>query len=571
MGGTLRCPRRLFSISGLFQHLPLASSKPSRALKVLLFAEMSALVQVLAHHWIASLLALAGIAHLVGVYRKYRRLEAFRGPFSTGWSELWHAHKILGLNSHLAYKHVTDKYGIIARVGPNDLITASPELLTHMNAVRSPYTRTWWYYAASRQQPGKDHVFSQVNEEKHTKRRQQMAAGVSFPPGPAPGALMLTRGGQYSGKENLTLEGDIDGQVIKLLDLLRRKFLTTSARSVPVDLARKIQYFTLDVISTIGFGEAFGDLDADADVGAYVESSEQGMRLITVVAALGLTRVFHWPPVARLLGPSEQDQAGFGRMMGVARAMIDHRYHRSMEGRSDMLASFARHGLGRDDLCTEAFLQILAGSDTTATAIRATMLHLISNPRVYRRLQAEVDEAVARGDVSPDGIVQDKTLRSLPYLQAVFREGLRIHPPISDIAPKKVPAGGDTVVVDGRAVFLPGGTNVGYSVFGLHHSKALFGADAEHFRPERWIPDENGSVDPDRLDEMRRTTELIFGYGKYQCLGKAIASLEITKVLFEFMRHFDWALVNPECPWRSKNYLGIFLQDEMYLEVTARA
>lgn len=369
----------------------------------------------------------------------------------------------------------------------------------------------------------------------------------------------------------MTLEGDIDGQVVKLLDLIRRKFLTTSTQSVPVDLARKIQYFTLDVISTIGFGEAFGDLEADADVGAYVKSSEEGMQLITIVAALGLTRFFHWPPIARLLGPSEKDEAGFGKMMSVARGMIDNRYRKSMDGRSDMLAAFSRNGLNKDDLLTEAFLQILAGSDTTATAIRSTMLHLISNPRVYRKLQAEVDEAVARGDVSPDGIVQDKTLRSLPYLQAVFREGLRIHPPISDLAPKTVPAGGDTVVVDGRTVFLPGGTNVGYSVFGLHRSKAFFGPDADHFRPERWLLDEKNPVEMARLDEMRRTTELIFGYGKYQCLGKAIASLEVTKVLFEFMRHFDWALISPERPWRSKNYLGIFVQDEMYLEVTARA
>lgn len=142
---------------------------------------MSAHLQVLADHWVLSLLALAVVSHLVGVYQRYRRLQAFKGPFSTGWCEAWHAHKILGLNSHLAYKRVTEKYGVIARVGPNDLITSSPELLTHMSAVRSPYTRTWWYYAASRQQPGKDHVFSQVDEEKHTKRRQQMAAGVGFP------------------------------------------------------------------------------------------------------------------------------------------------------------------------------------------------------------------------------------------------------------------------------------------------------------------------------------------------------------------------------------------------------
>jgi hypothetical protein len=69
--------------------------------------------------------------------------------------------------------------GSIARIGPNDLLTSSPELLAHIAAVRTPYTRTAWYYRAARVEAGKDHIFSQVDENKHMKRRQQMAAGVS--------------------------------------------------------------------------------------------------------------------------------------------------------------------------------------------------------------------------------------------------------------------------------------------------------------------------------------------------------------------------------------------------------
>lgn len=48
----------------------------------------------------------------------------------------------------------------------------------HMSAVRSPYTRSTWYNRATRVEPGRDHIFSEIDEEKHTKRRQQMAAGV---------------------------------------------------------------------------------------------------------------------------------------------------------------------------------------------------------------------------------------------------------------------------------------------------------------------------------------------------------------------------------------------------------
>ncbi len=68
------------------------------------------------------------------------------------------------------------------RVGPNDLVTSSPELLAHMSGVRSPYTRSKWYNRATRYLPGKDHVFSELDEEKHKHRRQQMAHGVSYLP-----------------------------------------------------------------------------------------------------------------------------------------------------------------------------------------------------------------------------------------------------------------------------------------------------------------------------------------------------------------------------------------------------
>jgi cytochrome P450 len=383
-----------------------------------------------------------------------------------------------------------------------------------MSAVRSPYTRTYWFNASTRFEAGKDHVFSELDESKHTKRRQQMAAG-------------------YSGKENLSLESDIDGNIKELIHLVRSKYISSPQDSKPMDLARKVQFFTLDVISKIGFGEAFGDLQADADLNDYIKSGEVGLSIANFLSALGLTWYYHWPPIARLLGPSEKDKSGFGKMMAVARKLIDSRLEKSTQGRSDMLASFMRHGLSKEDLFSESLLQILAGSDTTATAIRSTMLYVTTNNRVYRCLQAEVDAAVRSGaaPAAPE-IAQDSTLRTLPYLQAVIQEGLRILPPVTDQVPKKVPPGGDLVTVEGKEYYLPGGTDISYNVWGVHRDRAMFGEDVDVFRPERWLVEEN-STDESKLMEMRRTNELVFGYGKYQCLGKPIALMEIAKVIFE--------------------------------------
>ena len=330
----------------------------------------------------------------------------------------------------------------------------------------------------------------------------------------------------------------MDEHIQQLVELIRSKYLSTPAHYRPVDLANKVQYLTVDIISKIGFGKAFGDLKADADVDGYISSSREGLVLMNLTAGLGLTPYFHWPPIARLVGPSEKDKSGFGKMMAVSRELIDSRLEKPTDSRSDMLASFIRHGLPRDDLVTESILQILAGSDTTATAIRAIMLYLMTHQRVYRQLQAEIDAAVSSGKVAAaPGIVSDETLRSLLYLTAVVYEGFRMHPPLTNVAPKKVPAGGDTVVINGKEHFLPGGTNIGYSVYGLQRDKALFGEDADFFRPERWLLEDDADVARrEHLAAMKRATEMVFGSGKYQCLGKPIAWLETRKVIFEVSR-----------------------------------
>lgn len=77
--------------------------------------------------------------------------------------------------------------------------------------------------------------------------------------------------------------------------------------------------------------------------------------------------------------------------------------------------SFIRHGLTKRQCEVEALIQIIAGSDTTATTIRATMLYLLSTPRAYRALQAEIDAGIRSGRVSNP--VTNAEASELPYLQ----------------------------------------------------------------------------------------------------------------------------------------------------------
>ena len=203
------------------------------------------------------------------------------------------------------------------------------------------------------------------------------------------------------------------------------------------------------------------------------------------------------------------------------------RFKPGAEDRPDMLGSFIRHGLTQEEASGESLLQVMAGSDTSATTIRIVLLNLLASPRAYLRLRIEIDDAIAAGKISSP--VKNTEGRDLPYLQAVIKEALRLRPPAAGPFFKEVPPGGDVI----NGIFVPGGTQIGSSPFGIHHSKERFGKDAEHFRPERWLDE----TDPDRLAIMNNTVDLVFHYGKYQCLGKPVALMEFNKLFVEVMTH----------------------------------
>ena len=112
----------------------------------------------------------------------------------------------------------------------------------------------------------------------------------------------------------------------------------------------------------------------------------------------------------------------------------------------------------------------------------------------------------------------------MPYLQAVIKEGFRIHNPAAGLVSKDVPPGGDTF----NGVFIPGGTKIGYCGWGLFRDKEIWGEDVHAFRPERWLDSPT-----EQIHNMEATMELVFGYGRWQCLGKNIALIELNKVFVE--------------------------------------
>jgi cytochrome P450 len=87
---------------------------------------------------------------------------------------------------------------------------------------------------------------------------------------------------------------------------------------------------------------------------------------------------------------------------------------------------------------------------------------------------------------------------------------------------KKVPPDGDTI----NGMYVPGGTRIGYGGFSILRNKKIWGEDADVFRPERWLEGE-------KIKDLELTWEVIFNAGRYQCLGKNVALMELNKVFVE--------------------------------------
>lgn len=332
------------------------------------------------------------------------------------------------------------------------------------------------------------------------------------------------------------------------------KYLSTDTEYRPVDFSSKAQYFTLDVITDIAFGKPFGNLAADEDLYHYIEYMEQGGKVAIPMGVFPFIFKILQSRLLKSLRPSTKDATGLGKLMSIAQEIVAERFGPEGGDRKDMLGSFVRHGLTQREADQEVVLQVIAGFDTSAGVLRATMLYIVSNPHVYARLVSEIATTPISSPVT------DGEARRMSYLQAVIKEGLRIHPPAVGLGFREVPAGGDTL----SGYFVPGGTWVGYNFFGLMRDPKLWGEDAKVFRPERWL-----NASPDQLRNMDANVDLVFSWGKWQCLGKNVAMMELNKVFVELFRNFDFTIVDPQKPWKLYN-ASIHITSDFWMRITKR-
>jgi cytochrome P450 len=154
-----------------------------------------------------------------------------------------------------------------------------------------------------------------------------------------------------------------------------------------------------------------------------------------------------------------------------------------------------------ESLYEESQALLFGGADTTGTTLMHGAFHILSSPKVYRKLKEEL--LTAWPDLNNQLTLLE--LEKLPYLTAVLKESLRISPGVASPLPRVVPAEGATIC----GTYVPGGTVVEMSSYFVHGNASIF-KTPKQFDPDRWLGPEGKDLDK---------WLVAFSKGPRSCLG----------------------------------------------------
>ncbi|KAH8885969.1 cytochrome P450 [Thozetella sp. PMI_491] len=472
---------------------------------------------------------------IITSFISWYRLRRVPGPFFASVSYLWIARAILSCRMDKVCIRLKE-YGPLVRISPNVLLTHDPATLRQIWAARTKYGKGMWY-RTTRFEANNEHLQSTLDLGLHDRLKAQVANG-------------------YNGRDNVDLEGCVDTQISSLIGLIRRDYLSRENETNAADFVRLIRYLGLDITSHAGYGQEFGFLKANDDLFGLTKAFDEFAVAVALTQEVPLLRRLTFSSLMDRFLPRPTDGKGLGRIMGIVHEIIDSRFLDNDNSHKDMIGSFMRHGLTRRECHAESILQLLAGFETTAQAMRATLLHIFGTPRVYQRLKEEIQAATRSGRASSP--IKHSEAKNLPYLQAVIYEGLRMRPPVLFGHHKQVPPEGDTI----NDIFVPGGTDIGHNFLAMMRLEDIFRSDVEVFRPERFMDSDEAT-----RTEMLHTVELIFGGGRWSCAGKQLAFIELNKIYFELLRVFDFQLVFPGKAW-SEESVVLWMHKDMWVRIT---
>ncbi|KAL6230901.1 hypothetical protein BDW75DRAFT_244399 [Aspergillus navahoensis] len=523
------------------------------------------------------LIPLISISIIYLVFQRYQKgLNKYPGPLLASLTNNWRLVDVWKRDAHTTFRKLHREYGDIVRVAPNVLSFGNPAAISDIYGLNKGYTKSGYYDVFATLNKGNIiyNLFSARSETFHARLRRSVNHAFAL-------------------STLLDYEPLVNSCTSYFLQRTQELFVGTGR---PCLFSEWIQFFAFDVIGEITWSERLGFVQKNKDISDIIATVDSFQNYGTVVGqnpwldSLLVKNPFKrfleskglWPasPNTAIVNFAQSRQRDHSK-----RARYEHQQQQQQQGTQEwkgvnFLQRFLQSQEKNPEFLTDDRITgmcaslIIAGSDSTAISLSAVFYYLLENPRVYYRLQQEIDAAYeATPLASPPRSSRDSTggasdiisftvANKLPYLDAVITESFRMHPAVGLLLERVTPPQGATICRE----YVPGGTVVGCNAWVIHQNKEIFGPDADVYRPERWL--ESEGTDPVRLSRMRQSM-FQFGAGSRTCIGRNISLMETFKIIPTFLRKFEVKFHQPKEKMYLKNAFFVHRKN-FYVDIGLR-
>lgn len=354
-------------------------------------------------------------------------LAAFPGPL------LWRASRVPFERSLVRGRILKDltvvhaKYGEVVRVAPGILSfihpSAWPDIYTH-SSTRGPFLKDPLRYTKDTYINGHPDVFA-ADDTDHSRLRRLLQPIFSD---------------RALREQEPLIQAVVDLLVSQLRERTDSSFADSPASGV-VDIATWLNWTTFDLIGDLAFGETFSCL-ARGSYHSWVALIVSSIKAITI---LGAIKQFPWLDRAWQFLIGRFWMRAMRRHQRLVIEKVDSRLERKTT-RKDFTEFILNHQnsknekMSKGEMYSNLSLLIMAGSDTSATALSGTLYHLAKNSHELRALQAEI-----RAKFQAEADITFESFAGIPTLLAALKESMRLYPSQPIFTPRKVPKGGAQV------------------------------------------------------------------------------------------------------------------------------
>ncbi|KXN84324.1 putative cytochrome P450 4d20 [Leucoagaricus sp. SymC.cos] len=195
---------------------------------------------------------------------------------------------------------------------------------------------------------------------------------------------------------------------------------------------------------------------------------------------------------------------------------------------------------------------VFAGMDSTSSALARIIELIATHQDVQEKLREEIREAQKDGQLTYDQLV------SLPFLDAVCRETLRVYPP-ANVAPLRTARKDivlplskpikDTFGKEVTELYIKEGTNIALSILGANCDPDLWGPDSYEWKPERWLAPLPKAVEEAHMPAIYSPLMTFLGGGR-GCIGFHFSQLEMKVVVSVLLSSFKLSSSKKAISWQ---------------------